>query len=73
MRVLDLFYIVFKGNPKPQFVETLEVLFWDLKDIVASSFKVTTKNHSHTIITGRSEVAATRSTIVDDLNFQRWS
>ena len=32
-----------------------------------SPFKVTTENHSHTIRTGRSNVAATRSTTAGDL------
>ena len=34
-----------------------------------SSFKVTVGNHSHTIIIGRSKVAAIRLKTVDDLNF----
>ena len=42
--VSDLFYIVFEENCKTRFIETLEVLLWDLKCIVSSSFKVTTKN-----------------------------
>ena len=48
---------------------TLEVLLWDLKGVVPSLFKVTTGNHSHTIIIGRSKVAAIRLKTVDDLNF----
>ena len=48
---------------------TLEVLFWDLKGTMHSPFKVTTEYHSHTIRTGKSKVAATRSTTADDLNF----
>ena len=68
IKVSDIFHIVYKGNPKTRFVETLMVLLWDLKVIVSSSFKVTTRNHSHIIRSGRSEVAATRSYIVDDLN-----
>ena len=47
--------------------------FVNLKGIVPSSFKVITRNHSYTIRTGRSEVAATRSYIVNDLNLQEWS
>jgi len=73
IRVLDLFHIVFKENLKARFVKTLDVLLWDLKGTVPSSFKVTIKNHSHTIRTDRSEVATTRSYIIDDLNFQEWS
>ena len=69
--VSDLFHIVFKENSKALFGETLEVLLWDLKGIVPSSFKVTTGNHSHIIKSARSEVAATRSTTADDLNLQR--
>ena len=68
IKVSDIFHIVYKENPKAHFVETLEVLLWDLKDIVLSSFKVTIGNHSHIIRSGRSEVAATRSYVVDDLN-----
>ena len=68
IRVSNLFHIVFKGNPKARFGEILEVLLWDLKGILPSSFKVTTENHSHIIRFGRSEVVATRSYIVDDLN-----
>jgi len=47
----------------------MEVLLWDLKGIVPSSFKITSRNHSHIIRTGRSQVVATRSYIADDLNF----
>ena len=46
---------------------TLKVLLWDLKGIVLSPFKVTTENHSHTIRTGKSKVATTRSTTTNDL------
>ena len=35
-----------------------------------SLFKVTIRNHSHTIRTGRFEVTATRLYITDDLNLQ---
>ena len=68
IRVSNLFHIVFKGNPKARFVMTLKVLLWDLKDVVSSPIKVTTENHSHTIRTGRSKVAATKSTTANDLN-----
>ena len=44
--VSDLFHIVYKENPKARFGETFEVLLWDLKGFVPSSFKVTTENHS---------------------------
>ena len=73
IRVSNLFHIVYKENPKPHFVETLEVLLWDLKGIVSSSFKVTSGNHSHIIRFGRSKVVVTRSTTTDDLNLQGWS
>ena len=49
---------------------TLEVLLWDLKGSVSSSVKVTTGYHSHIFKIGRSEVAAWRSTIVEDLIFK---
>ena len=65
--VVNLFHIVFKGNHKEHFVKTLKVLLRDLKGIVPSPFKVTTRNYSYTIKTGRSKVCATRSTIADDL------
>ena len=65
--VLNLFHIVFKRNSKARFVMTLEVLLWDLKGVVPSPFKVTTGNHSHSIRTSRSKVAATRSTTTGDL------
>ena len=68
IRVSDLFHILFKGNSKAHFEKTLEVLLWDLKGIMPYSFKVTTRNHSHTIRTGRSEIAAIRSITADDLN-----
>ena len=42
------------------FWETLEVLLWDLKGIVPSSFKVTTINHSYIIRSGRFEVSANK-------------
>ena len=61
IRVLDLFHIVFKGNPKARFVMTLEVLLWNLKGTMPSPFKVTTGNHSHTIRTDRFEIVGTRS------------
>ena len=38
-----------------------------------SPFKVTTENYSHTIKTSRSKVAALRSYVANDLNFQGWS
>ena len=38
-----------------------------------SPFKVTIGNYSHTIRTGRSEVAKTRLYITDDLNVEGWS
>ena len=41
IRVSNLFHIVYKGNPKVRFEETLEVHLGDLKGIVPSSFKVT--------------------------------
>ena len=41
--------------------------------VMPSPFKVTTRYHSYTIRTGRSEVATTRSYIVDDSNLQGWS
>ena len=41
---------------------------FDLNVVVPSRLKVTTRNYSHTIKTNRSEVAATRSTTIDDLN-----
>ena len=41
---------------------------FDLNVVVPSRLKVTTRNYSHTIKTSRSEVAATRSTTIDDLN-----
>ena len=66
-------YIVFKGNLKTRFIMTLEVLLWDLKGIIHSPFKVTTRNHSHTFRTNRSEVTAMRSYIANDLNLQGWS
>ena len=68
IKVSDIFHIIYKENPKAHFLETLKVLLWDLKDIVLSSFKVTIGNHSHIIRSSRSEVVATRSYIVDDLN-----
>ena len=68
IRVSNLILLVFKGNPKTHFDMTLEVLFWDLKGIVPSPFKITTRKHSHTIRTGRFKVAATRSTTANDLN-----
>ena len=40
--------------------ETLKVLLWDLKGIVPSSSKVTTRNHSHTIRISRYEDDATK-------------
>ena len=70
IRVSDLFHIVFRGNPKARFEKTLEMLLWDLKGIMPSSFKVTAGNHFHSIRTGRFEAAATKSTTTDDLNFQ---
>ena len=73
IRVSVLFHIAYKGNPKACFEETLEVLLWDLKDIVPSPIKVTTRNHSHIIRSSRSEVVVTRSTTADDLNLQGWS
>ena len=66
-------YMVYKGNLKPHFIMTLEVLLWDLKGTVPSPFKVTTRNHSHTFRTNRSEITATRSYIANDLNLQGWS
>ena len=72
IRVSNLFHIVFKENPKARFGEILEVLLWDLKGILPSSFKVTTENHSHIIRFGRSEVAATRLTTFNDLDLQGW-
>ena len=71
IRVSDLFLIVYKGNPKACFEETLEVLLWDLKGIMPSSFKFTARNHSHIIRSSRSEVAGTRTTIADDLKVTR--
>ena len=73
IRVSNLFHIVFRGNPKALFVETLEELLGDLKGVVPYIFKITTGNHSHIIRTSRSKVATTRSTIADDLNLQEWS
>ena len=70
IRVSNLFHIVFKGNLKAGFIMTLEVLLWDLKGNVPSPFKVTIRNHFHTIRIDRTEVAATRSYIVDDLTFK---
>ena len=67
IRISNLFHIVFKGDPTTRFVMTLEVLLWDLKGTVLSSFKVTTENHSHTIRIGKSKVATTRSTTANDL------
>ena len=68
IKISDLFHMVFKENPNACFALTFEMLFWDPKGTVHSPFKVTTKYHSNTIRTDRSKVAATRSTIVDDLN-----
>ena len=45
-----------KINRSTHFVETLEVLLWDIKGALPSLFKVTTKNHSHIIRNGRSKV-----------------
>ena len=67
IRVSDLIHLVYIGNPKACFVKILELLLWDLKGAMPSPFKVTTENHSHTIRTGRSNVAATRSTTAGDL------
>ena len=67
IKVSDLFHILSKENPKAHFVMTLEVLLWDLKGTMPSPFKVTTGNHSYIIRIGRSKVATTRSTTVDDL------
>ena len=65
--VLNLFHIIFKRNSKARFVMTLEVLLWDLKDVVPFHFKVATGNHSHSIRTSRSKVVAIRSTTTGDL------
>ena len=73
IKVLDLFHMVYKGNPKTRFEQTLEVLLWDLKGIVSSSIKVIAENHSYIIRSSRSEVVATRLTTADDLNLQGWS
>ena len=69
IKVLDLFHMVYKGNPKTHFEQTLEVLLWDLKGIMSSSIKVIAENHYYIIRSSRSEVVATRSTTADDLNF----
>ena len=71
IRISSETLLVYKGNLKAHFMKTLEVLLWYQKGTVPSPFKVTTKNHSHTIRTDRSEVAATRSYIADDLNLQK--
>ena len=71
IRVSDLFHIVYKGNPKARFEETLDVLLWDLKCIMPSSFKVIARNHSHIIRSSRSEVVVTKSTTANDLKVTR--
>ena len=71
IRVSNIILLVFKGNPKARFGETLDlkVLFWDIKGTMPSPFKVNIVNHSHTIKIGISEVAAIWSYIADDLKF----
>ena len=42
IRVSNLILLVFKGNLKARFEETLELFFLDLKGTVSSPFKITT-------------------------------
>ena len=42
IRVSNLILLVFKGNLKARFEETLELFFLDLNGTVSSPFKITT-------------------------------
>ena len=70
IRVSRLFHIVFKGNPETHFVMTLEVLFRSKKVLCLLLSKSLLEFHLHIVRIGRSEVTATRSYIVDNLNLK---
>ena len=67
IKILDIILLLFKGNPKACFVITLKVLFWDLKGIVPSSFKVTISSIYTLLESVDLKLLLQRSITADDL------